>query len=136
MTTAVRRLFQKPWIWSFVGALAVWVLAIAVAHGQGAQGMLASALAFSVFTVLVGTGQMFVITLGPGNVDLSIPATIGLAGAVAMKTMDGSDAMVAVGLAAALATGVAIGAFNYLLLRILRIAKQLMHHRVDAIPIP
>ena len=42
---------------------------------------------------------MFVITLGPGNVDLSLPATIGLASAVAMKVMDGSDAMIAVGLA-------------------------------------
>jgi ribose transport system permease protein len=64
---------------------------------------------------------MFVITLGPGNVDLSLPANIGLASAVAMKVMDGSDAMVAVGLAAALATGMAIGACNYLLIWALRI---------------
>ena len=28
---------------------------------------------------------MFVITLGPGNVDLSIPATMTLAGTVALK---------------------------------------------------
>ena len=52
---------------------------------------------------------MFVITLGPGNVDLSIPATITLAGAVAMKVMDGSDAMILPGLLAALACGVAVG---------------------------
>ena len=57
--------------------------------------------------VIVGVGQMFVITLGPGNVDLSLPANIGLASAVAMKVMDGNDAMVALGLAAALASGVA-----------------------------
>ena len=31
-------------------------------------------------SVIVGLGQMFVITLGPGNVDLSIPATMTLAG--------------------------------------------------------
>jgi ribose transport system permease protein len=115
------RLLQQPWIWSFIGAAAAWGLAVAVAHGQGSEGMLTSALAFSLFTVLVGTGQMFVVTLGPGNVDLSIPATIGLAGAVAMKIMDGSDAMVAVGLAAALGTGIAIGVFNYMLIRLLRI---------------
>src|SRR4029079_13519231 len=63
--------------------------------------------------VVVGVGQMFVITLGPGNVDLSLPANIGLASAVAMKVMDGSDAMVPVGLAAALACGMAIGAGDH-----------------------
>jgi ribose transport system permease protein len=83
--------------------------------------MLAAALTFSVFTVIVGMGQMFVITLGPGNVDLSIPATIGLASAVAMKVMDGQDSLVLVGLVAAVGCGVAIGAFNYLLIRLLRI---------------
>jgi len=64
---------------------------------------------------------MFVITLGPGNVDLSLPANIGLASAVAMKVMDGNDSMVAIGLLAALACGFAIGAANYLLIWALRI---------------
>ncbi len=64
---------------------------------------------------------MFVITLGPGNVDLSLPANIGLASAVAMKVMDGQDSMIAVGLLAALASGAAIGAVNYLLIWALRI---------------
>jgi ribose transport system permease protein len=40
---------------------------------------------------------------------------------VAMKTMDGNDALVAVGLAAALGTGMAIGIANYALIRVLRI---------------
>ena len=54
-------------------------------------------------------GQMFVITLGPGNIDLSLPATIGFASAVAMKVMDGSDARIGLGLAAALGAGLLIG---------------------------
>ncbi len=53
--------------------------------------MLTAALTFATFYVLVGLGQMFVITLGPGNVDLSIPATMTLAGTVAMKVMDDPD---------------------------------------------
>jgi ribose transport system permease protein len=110
-----------PWIWSFIGAVAVWLAAITFTGGHGAGGMITAALSLAVFMVIVGIGQMFVITLGPGNVDLSLPANIGLASAVAMKTMDGNDAMVAVGLAAALASGAAIGAFNYLLIRLLRI---------------
>jgi ribose transport system permease protein len=119
--TIVRTLIGKPWIWSFLGALAVWLAAIIFTGGYGAGGMLTAALSLAVFMVIVGVGQMFVITLGPGNVDLSLPANIGLASAVAMKVMDGSDAMVAIGLTAALATGMAIGAANYLLIWALRI---------------
>ena len=121
MNAALRRIATTPWIWSFLGALAVWLLAIAVASGQGASGMIVTALAFSVFTVVVGIGQMFVITLGPGNIDLSLPANIGLSGAVAMTVMDGADARIALGLAAAIGTGILIGLFNYVLIRLLRI---------------
>ncbi len=114
-------LLGKPWLWSFVGAALVYVAAIAFTGGFGAVGMIQAALALAVFMVIAGTAQMFVITLGPGNVDLSLPANIGLASAVAMKVMDGSDAMVAVGLVAALASGAAIGFANYLLIWALRI---------------
>ena len=77
----------------------VWLAAIAFTGGYGAGGMMTAALSLAVFTVIVGVGQMFVITLGPGNVDLSLPANIGLASAVAMKTMGGDDRLVALGLA-------------------------------------
>ncbi|MDX8441750.1 ABC transporter permease [Mesorhizobium australafricanum] len=119
--TSVRALLEKPWIWSFAGALVVWLATVAFTGGYGAGGMVTAALSLAVFTVIVGVGQMFVITLGPGNVDLSLPANIGLASAVAMKVMGGSDAMIVVGLLAALACGAAIGAINYLLIWALRI---------------
>src|SRR5689334_14714973 len=118
---SLRMLLAKPWIWSFVGAAAVWLSTIVFTGGYGAGGMITAALSLAVFMVIVGIGQMFVITLGPGNVDLSLPANIGLASAVAMKVMGGSDALVPLGLAAALATGAAIGAANYLMIRALRI---------------
>src|SRR6476646_2275910 len=111
----------KPWIWSYMGAFLVWIAAIVFTRGYGAGGRLTAALALAVFSVIAGVAQMFVITLGPGNVDLSLPANIGLASAVAMKVMDGNDSMIAVGLLAALACGAAIGAANYLLIWALRI---------------
>ncbi|WP_018183199.1 ABC transporter permease [Kaistia granuli] len=119
--SAIRTLLARPWIWSYIGALIVWLAAITFTGGYGAGGMITAALSLAVFMVIVGIGQMFVITLGPGNVDLSLPANIGLASAVAMKVMGGSNSMIAVGLIAALASGMAVGAFNYLLIRALRI---------------
>ena len=50
--------------------------------GQGGGEVLSAALTFGAFFVIVALGQMFVITLGPGNVDLSIPACMTLAGTV------------------------------------------------------
>ena len=114
-------LLTRPWIWSYLGALLVWLAAIALTHGYGAGGMITAALALAIFCVITGVAQMFVITLGPGNVDLSLPANIGLASAVAMKVMHGSDALIAPGLLAALGSGISIGIANYLLIWLLRI---------------
>ena len=117
----IRQLLAKPWIWSYVGALIVWLAAIAYTQGYGAGAMITNALSLAVFMVIVGIGQMFVVTLGPGNVDLSLPANIGLASAVAMKIMGGDDSMILIGLLAALASGTVIGIANYALIRVLRI---------------
>ena len=46
-----------------------------------------AALSFGAFAAIVGLGQMMVITLGPGNVDLSIPATMTLALRTARPSM-------------------------------------------------
>ncbi len=119
--TQVRAIFSTPWIWSFVGAFAVWLATVTFTGGVGGGGMLTAALSLAVFMVIVGVGQMFVITLGPGNVDLSLPANIGLASAVAMTVMNGQDSRIALGLLAALASGAAVGIANYLLIWALRI---------------
>ncbi|HWK65283.1 MAG TPA: ABC transporter permease [Rhizobiaceae bacterium] len=119
--TAVQRLAAKPWLWAYVGAFAVWLATITFTGGRGGGEVLTAALSFATFSVIVAIGQMYVITLGPGNVDLSIPATMTLAGAVSMKIMDTQDSMIFVGLLAALSCGIAVGIFNYALIRLLRI---------------
>ena len=119
--SALARLRAQPWLWSFIGAVAVWMATIVFTEGKGAGEIVTAALSFATFTVIVGIGQMFVITTGPGNVDLSIPANIALAGAVATKVMAGSDAMIPVGVLAAIGAGAAVGLFNYGLIRVLQI---------------
>jgi ribose transport system permease protein len=117
----IRGLLAQPWIWSYLGALLVWLATIIFTHGYGAGGMITAGLALAVFSVITGVAQMFVITLGPGNVDLSLPASIGLASAVAMKVMGGSDAWIGAGMLAALCSGLGVGLGNYLLIWLLRI---------------
>ena len=114
-------LLSKPWVWSFLGAALVFIAAISFTGGIGAGGMITTALDLAVFMIVVGLGQMMIITLGPGNVDLSLPANIGLASAVSMTVMNGSDSLVAIGLLAALGCGLAIGIANYLMIRALGI---------------
>ncbi len=119
--TAFKTLSEKPWIWSFLGMIAIWAATAIYTGGKGSADVITAALSFATFTAIVGVGQMFVIATGPGNVDLSIPSTIALSGAVAMKVMDGSNAMLPVGAAASLGCGLAVGVLNYLLIRVLRI---------------
>jgi ribose transport system permease protein len=118
ITTFLR---AKPWAWSFIAAIAVWLVTVTYTHGQGAGEILTAAISFATFSIIVGLGQMMVISTGPGNVDLSIPATITLAGVVAMKVMDTDSSRMLLGIAAALAAAFAVGVFNFVLIRLLRI---------------
>ncbi|MBU1337017.1 MAG: ABC transporter permease [Alphaproteobacteria bacterium] len=119
--TSLRTLFAKPWIWSFLAAAGVWLVTIVFTGGASAAGLSQAALTFAAFSIIVGIGQMFVITLGPGNVDLSIPATMTLAGTVALKIMDSSNGLILMGLLVTLLIGLAIGIINYALIKLLRI---------------
>jgi ribose transport system permease protein len=112
---------RKPWIWSYAATLIVWIITILFTGGTSAGGLSQAAFTFAAFSVLVGIGQMFVITLGPGNVDLSVPATMTLAGTLSLKYMDGGEGLVLPGLGIAILVGLAIGTLNYALIKLLRI---------------
>jgi ribose transport system permease protein len=112
---------RTPWIWAYLAAVIVWVITILFTGGASAGGVTQAAFTFAAFSVIVGIGQMFVITLGPGNVDLSVPATMTLAGTLSLKYMDGAEGMVFAGLAIAILVGIVIGIVNYALIKLLRI---------------
>lgn len=118
---AFNAFLRVPWIWSWVAAALVWFATIMVTGGASAMGLTQAALTFAAFSVIVGLGQMFVITLGPGNIDLSVPATMTLAGTVALKFMDVDNGLVLPGLLTAVAVGIAVGIANYALIKLLRI---------------
>ena len=117
MTAALLR----PWIWAWTATILVWSITIAATGGSSAGGLTQAAFTFAAFSVIVGLGQMFVITLGPGNIDLSVPATMTLAGTVSLKFMAEQNGLIVPGLAIALAIGAGIGIANYALITMLRI---------------
>ena len=114
----MKRVLAWPALYSYLAAAAVWAVTVALGANGGA--LLTAALAFSSFAVLAALGQMLVITLGPGNIDLSIPSVVTLAGALAMLVMNGQDAMIVPGLLAAVGGGMTVGVFNVGLIRLLR----------------
>ncbi|MFT4184458.1 MAG: ABC transporter permease [Rhizobium sp.] len=118
---ALHALQRKPWIWSFGAAAIVWIITVLFTGGASSLGLSQAALTFAAFSVIVGIGQMFVITLGPGNIDLSVPATMTLAGTLALKLMNVEDSMILPGLLISILIGLGIGIGNYALIKLLRI---------------
>ncbi|WP_336058097.1 ABC transporter permease [Nitratireductor sp. CH_MIT9313-5] len=113
--------WRRPWFWAYVASTAAFAATLLLTEGRGGGELLSAAFTFAAFSAIVGIGQMFIITLGPGNVDLSIPATMTLAGTLSLKFMGGDASLILPGLAVALGVGFGAGVFNYLLIRLLRI---------------
>ncbi len=111
----------KPWIWSWLAAAVAFGLTIGLTAGHGAGELAYAALSFGAFAAIVGLGQMLVITLGPGNVDLSIPATMTLAATLALKAMSSDPGTAFLGLCIAIAVGLGTGLANYFLIFLLRL---------------
>lgn len=115
-----RILGRQTWIWAYVGALAMWAL-VTVVVGRGLIGTITEAALVASFYFLAGSGQMFVIALGNGNIDLSIPYTMTVSGVVAVDLMNGSNGGLVPGLLVGLAVGIAVGVVNLLVIRVLRV---------------
>ncbi|WP_110686214.1 ABC transporter permease [Salinicola aestuarinus] len=112
---------RRPWLWAWLAAAATFAATLALGSGRGAGGLAYAALSFGAFAAIVGVGQMLVITLGPGNVDLSIPATMTLSATLALKAMDGAPDTVLLGLGVALLVGLGTGMANFALIFLLRL---------------
>jgi ribose transport system permease protein len=121
MMTMVKTLLGRAWIWSWIAAAAAFALIMVLTQGRGAGELAYAALSFGAFAAIVGLGQMMVITLGPGNVDLSIPATMTLAGTLALKSMGSDPGTALLGLAIAVGVGCGVGLANFALIYLLRL---------------
>jgi ribose transport system permease protein len=117
----LQSILRIRWVWSFIAAALVWLVTVLFTGGASMAGLTQAAFTFAAFSIIVGLGQMFVITLGPGNIDLSIPATMTLSGTVALKFVNVDAGLIVPGFLIAVGIGLGVGAVNYGLIRLLRI---------------
>ncbi|TPM40896.1 ABC transporter permease [Mesorhizobium sp. B2-3-4] len=105
---------KNRWVWSAIGVLVLW-LVLSVVTNRFSLSSLSGIMLSASFLTVVGIGQMFVVTTGRGNIDLSVASVITLSAFVALLTIKGQDANLAIGVGAAILLGLAVGALNSLL---------------------
>jgi ribose transport system permease protein len=111
---------RNRWIWSLVGVTILWAL-LSLATSQFSLSSLSGVAISSSFLVLVGLGQMAVVTTGGGNIDLSIAGVMTLSAYVALIVIGGHDSRLFPGVMATLALGLTVGAVNAVLVLVARI---------------
>ncbi|HKJ95400.1 MAG TPA: ABC transporter permease, partial [Gammaproteobacteria bacterium] len=106
------------WIWSAIGVVVLWVI-LSVFSASFSLQSLSGVLTSTAFLTMVAIGQMFVVSTGRGNIDLSIPSVVTFSAFVGMSIIQGSVAMVPVGLLAVVIIGSVVGSVNaFLVLRV------------------
>jgi ribose transport system permease protein len=102
---------SRRWIWSALAVLVFWG-ALSAITDRFSVASLSGILLSASFLTVAGIGQMFVVTTGRGNIDLSVASVITLSAYIALLTVRGQDANLALGVLVALGVGVAVGLFN------------------------
>ncbi|PFG29881.1 ABC transporter permease [Paramicrobacterium agarici] len=112
------RLTWPAWGWSLVGVILVWASIVAVTSGSVMQPLF-QALTLAPYLALVAVGQMMVITLGPGNIDVSVGTIVTVSAyvSVSIGTEFGAIAGIAAGVVAGVAASI-ISVFAILALRV------------------
>ncbi|WP_095198821.1 ABC transporter permease [Mesorhizobium carmichaelinearum] len=105
---------KNRWIWAAIGVLLLW-FDLSVVTNRFSLSSLSGIILSASFLTVVGIGQMFVVTTGRGNIDLSVASVITLSAFVALLTIKGQDANLAIGVATAVLLGLAVGLLNSLL---------------------
>jgi len=112
---ALMKSLKHPATPAFVGLVVIW-LAIGIIAGRGMWATLSAAIIIATFLVIVGIGQLFVITVGNGGIDLSVSYVMTLSAFLSCQIMAGQDGNIAAGLLVGVGAGIAAGALSALLI--------------------
>jgi ribose transport system permease protein len=108
-----------PWTWSFIGAVVVLVLTFMVS-GRGGTQTLTLAFTIAPYLVLVGLGQMLVMSAGPGNIDVSVAKVFSLGGLLSIAVSQATGSWV-LGLGAAVGVGLAMASISVVAILYVRV---------------
>jgi ribose transport system permease protein len=118
--TALSLLRAYRWSWAALGVLVLWG-ALSLITRQFGLSSLSGVMVSASFLFIVATAQMFAVSTGGGNVDLSIPSVITISAFVTAIAVGGSDLRLLIGVPLVVLLGAAIGAVNAVLILRLRI---------------
>jgi ribose transport system permease protein len=99
------------WIWSALAVLIFWG-ALSIVTSRFSLASLSGIVLSASYLSIVGIGQMFVVTTGRANIDLSFASVVTLSAYVALLTVGGRDANLLWGALAALGLGLVVGGVN------------------------
>jgi ribose transport system permease protein len=111
---------RNRWVWALIGVVLLWLVLSLITNRFSLQSLSGVAVSAS-FLALAGLGQMFVITAGRGNIDLSIPNVLTLSAYVSTILIQGHDSRLWMGVLATLAIGLVVGSVNAILVLAFRI---------------
>lgn len=108
-----------PWTWSFLAAVIVLILTFMVSGGGSTQTL---TLAFTIapYLVLVGLGQMLVMSTGPGNIDVSVAKVFSLGGLLSIAVGESTGSWV-LGIGAAMGVGLCLAGISVVAILYVRI---------------
>ncbi|TAJ50284.1 MAG: ABC transporter permease [Herbiconiux sp.] len=112
---AVLTVLKHPATPAFIGMIAIW-LAIGIIAGRGLVETISAGIIIATFLVIVGIGQLFVITVGNGGIDLSVSYVMTLSAFLACQIMAGENSNIVAGILVAVVAGLAAGAVSAVLI--------------------
>lgn len=108
-----------PWFWSFLAAIVVLILTFMVSGGGGTQ-TITLAFIIAPYLVLVGLGQMLVMSAGPGNIDVSVAKVFSLGGLLSIAVGEATGSWI-LGLGAAVGVGLVMAVISLVAIIYVRI---------------
>lgn len=112
----VAGIFQRPSTPAFIGLILIW-LAIGVLAGRGLWDTLNAGIIIATL-VIAGIGQLFVITVGNGGIDLSVSYIMTLSAYLGCTIMAGQDENIALGIIVAVVAGAVAGTISAVLIEV------------------
>jgi ribose transport system permease protein len=108
-----------PWTWSFLASAVVLILTFLVS-GRGGTQTLTLAFTIAPYLVIVGLGQMLVMSAGPGNIDVSVAKVFSLGGLLSIAVGEATGSWI-LGLGAAVGVGLAMASISVVAILYVRI---------------